>query len=51
MKNYKIEKRISEGAFGTVYQAANLQHSESNGQIPSIVAIKQVYTSSTNLQR
>ncbi len=50
MDNYKIRKRISDGAFGTVYEAQRVKPSQNN-KIPPIVAIKQVYTSSQNLKR
>lgn len=50
MNQYKIVKRISDGAFGTVYEAENLSK-EANSKIPPIVAIKQVYSSSNNLVR
>jgi serine/threonine protein kinase len=51
MDQYKIEKRISDGAFGTVYKAHNLHHDKPNNKVPPIVAIKQVYSSSQNLKR
>lgn len=50
MNNYKVGKRISDGAFGTVYEARKTKDNE-NEAIPEAVAIKQVYTSSNNVQR
>lgn len=50
MENFKIIKRISDGAFGTVYEAQNLKE-KSKDSLPKIVAIKQVFSSSHNLKR
>jgi serine/threonine protein kinase len=48
MQNFKKGKRISEGAFGTVYEAEVISMPEGK-DYPKKVAIKQVYTSSQNL--
>lgn len=50
MDRFKVGKRISDGAFGTVYEAKTIQNSNSQ-KYPETVAIKQVYSSSQNLQR
>lgn len=43
-------KKISDGAFGTVYEAKVL-HTEKTKGYPDVVAIKQVYNSTQHLQR